>query len=222
MPEIIVTEDGSHSLKMDGEKENYHSTHGALTESLHVFIHHGFNEIIKKHKQARILEVGFGTGLNCLLTLAESIKAKIRAEYHALEPYPVSFELAEKLNYPELIDPNLRKAFETIHSDNELHTRLSDDFTFVKYTQGLHEFRSDEKFDLVYYDAFAPAIVPPLWDLEAFRHVYELMSDDSILVTYCAKGAVKRALREAGFVFESLPGPPGKREMTRGRKLPVN
>lgn len=219
MPTLIVTADGSHSLMMDDKEESYHSRHGALTESLHVFIETGLKYLPQKNVgEIRILEVGFGTGLNCLLTYRET-KGKVPVYYVALEPFPLKAEIYEKLNYPELIGEGYREILLKMHLvEAGEEVALSDRFILQKVKTGLKEFRTDKKFDLVYFDAFAPQHEPLLWTEEVFRHVYDLMNAGGILVTYCAKGDVRRAMKAAGFKVEKLVGPPGKREMTRGER----
>jgi tRNA U34 5-methylaminomethyl-2-thiouridine-forming methyltransferase MnmC len=214
--QLIVTADGSHSLFVPELNEHYHSVHGAVQESMHVFIDAGLRYVEGK-KELNILEVGMGTGLNVLLTL---LNAKTQVRYHALEAYPITPVTVEALNYPDLLNcVHLKPAFRLVHScEPEAHTGLSSHLNFVKHITKLEDFRSTEQFDLVYFDAFAPRVQPELWTRQVFEHLFSMMGEGGALVTYCAKGEVKRNLKAAGFSVEALPGPKGKREMTRAVK----
>lgn len=219
MPELIITSDGSHSLRMDDKEESYHSKHGALTESLHVFIQNGLREKLKEQDQASILEIGLGTGLNCLLTCMELFNLESKVDYIALEPFPLEAGLWKQLNYPVLLGKGAKEILSKIHeSEFDEEFLLLENVRFEKRKSGLMDFMSDRKFDLIYFDAFAPAVNPELWSETAFRKLYSLMNPGGILVTYCAKGEVKRTMKAAGFKVETLAGPPGKREMTRAVK----
>lgn len=216
-PELVTSGDGSHTLKVAELKEHYHSHKGALCESEHVFIKAGLEALQKD--EIRLLEVGFGTGLNALLSALNSSYHHL--EYHTLETFILEFETIEKLNYPELIGgENTGKLFREIHLSNwnELVT-INERFSIQKIHKRLQDFESTELFDLVYYDAFAPHAQPELWDLSIWQKLFEMINTGGTIVTYCAKGQVKRDMKAAGFDVESIPGPPGKREMTRARKL---
>jgi tRNA U34 5-methylaminomethyl-2-thiouridine-forming methyltransferase MnmC len=221
---LITTEDGSHSIRVPGLNENYHSTHGAIQESRHVFIEMGWKEIIKEnynHQPLNIFEMGFGTGLNALLTLIESETAGISVSYHGLEAYPLEKELIGQLNYGKLVDNGYwQNEFTALHDApwNE-SVRISDHFTLIKENNSLRDFIGNAYYDLVYFDAFAPDVQPELWTADIFRNLYSKMNPGAILVTYSCKGQVKRNLRTAGFEIEKLPGPPGKREMLRARHI---
>lgn len=220
MPELIITGDGSHSLRMDDQSETYHSRHGALTESDHVFIKNGLQFIMQKKRRIDLLEVGFGTGLNCLLTLIECKKNPDSSiNYFALEPYPAQPDLIKQLNYTGLLDRSLGPAFMQMHQHISSPVMISEQLQLSRTTETLNNFETEHRFDLVYFDAFAPSVQPELWSEEVFRRLFSLMKEDSVLVTYCAKGSVKRAMKAAGFKIESLQGPPGKREMTRAIKV---
>jgi tRNA U34 5-methylaminomethyl-2-thiouridine-forming methyltransferase MnmC len=210
---IITTTDGSHTIKNELTGDTYHSIHGAIQESNHVFIHSGLNYFLQSnHKEViRILEVGFGTGLNALLTL--NAGENVAIEYTTLEPNPLSPEIYEALNFEN------REMFLCIHQAPwEKPQHIVSRFTLVKHQANLQQASFPENyFDLVYYDAFAPTSQPELWTLEIFQRIRSVMTSPSVFVTYCAKGQVKRDLKTAGFTVESIPGPPGKREMIRAK-----
>jgi tRNA U34 5-methylaminomethyl-2-thiouridine-forming methyltransferase MnmC len=207
--ELVQTADGSFTLFIPEVEETYHSKHGAVQESMHVFIENGLFQFNKN--EIRILEVGMGTGLNASLTLHH---AKGNVHYVALEPYPLSKEVLIRLE--EQSNSFFEMKFHESKSGEIVS--VSDCFSFVRMEVGLEEFQSEEKFDIIYYDAFGPRVEPGLWTLERMQQCFELLNEGGVLVTYCAKGEVRRNLQAAGFVVERLPGPPGKREMLRGRK----
>ncbi len=216
--ELRQTADGS-STFFDAElNEHYHSTNGALQESNHIFIGCGFNALT--HPALNILEVGFGTGLNVWLTALSAAAKNIRVAYTSLEKFPLSAEDVALLNYPNASKTKEEAAlFYAIHeSDWEIAQQLTPHFNLLKLTCDLQDFTSTEKFNLIYFDAFAPAVQPELWTEQIFRSMYGALEPGGILVTYCAQGQVKRNMKAAGFSIERLPGPPGKREITRAVK----
>jgi tRNA U34 5-methylaminomethyl-2-thiouridine-forming methyltransferase MnmC len=218
---LVATADGSHSLYLPAVDEHYHSARGALQESRHVFIGNGYRAAVGLPRAALcVLEVGFGTGLNALLTWECSRYGSLPVAYTALEPYPLDEQLIGRLNYPEqLAAPDARAAFDTMHRCNwGSAQRLDERFTLQKLPCRLAEFEPQGYFDLVYHDAFSPAVQPELWTSEVFARLAGWMSPGAVLVTYCAKGEVRRHLRSVGLTVEKLPGPPGKREMTRARR----
>lgn len=218
--EFRITADGSHTLYVPHLDETYHSKHGAIQEALHVFIGAGFNYF--KKPQLKILEVGFGTGLNAFLTLLESEKIDVITNYTGIEAFPLDNNVVQQLNYTDKLSLKDKEIelFGQLHKvEWESYQQITKNFTLNKLKVELGEFNSIEKFDIVYFDAFGPQVQPEMWTLSIFEAIYNLLSQDGILVTYCAKGSVKRALKEVGFKVESLPGPPGKREMTRAVKL---
>ena len=222
-PVIYKTDDGSDTLFNPALGEHYHSTFGAVQESVHVFIEAG----LKKCGQTdlTIFEVGFGTGLNAFLTLLEAIQTKQRVRYITVEKYPLTRAIWEVLNYSEIIPNSDAQLFVKLHEaawDNEV--RITDQFTILKLSSGLEEvdYLRLPKFDLVYFDAFSPDKQPELWETSVFRQISEHCSVDGKFVTYCAKGVVRRSLTEAGFLAERIPGPPGKREMLRGTKTNIH
>lgn len=216
--EIEKTADGSYTLFVPELDEHYHSVKGALTESEHIFINMGL-----KHSSAptpRILEIGFGTGLNAFLTSLEAEKDNRSIFYTTIEKYPLDMETIKLLDYPELIAPEESKLFYSIHNAgwNSPQT-ISGNFTIEKIEGDFTEYRFRNGYDIIYFDAFAPEKQPEMWSQTLFNNLYEILNDDGILTTYCAKGAVRRMLQEAGFIVERLPGPPGgKREILRGTK----
>lgn len=221
---IIITEDGSHSVSIPEMNVTYHSVHGAVQESMHVFIEAGLlfgSERFHRSEPFSILEIGFGTGLNALLTFIEIQKEKeLNIHYTAIELFPLQIEEYSQLNYCEALnETNLQEYFNTMH-EGEWGTdiRISEQFILSKVNQSLPDFKPDRLFDVVYFDAFAPAVQPELWTKEVFELLYNNMSPQSILVTYCCKGDVRRAMIAAGFSVEKIPGPPHKREMLRAIK----
>ncbi len=220
-PTIIVTEDGSKTLYLPELNEHYHSSHGAVAESKHIFIDAGFKVMFGKACSLTILEMGFGTGLNALMTFFEarhSGKKNGKVHYVAAEAFPVERSIWTQLDYPlQFQDTDAGDIFMKMHdSPWDLPYFISDDFVLNKVKASFEDLEfKEESFDLVYYDAFAPDIQPELWSDEMFARVFKAVRPGGILVTYSAKGFVKRALQMAGFVVESLPGPKGKREITR-------
>ena len=220
--QLITSEDGSHTLVSDRFGVSYHSTHGALQESITVFLaaglHYARHNFLSKIK---ILEMGFGTGLNALLTQIEAEKYKRSISYNTIEAYPISLKEALSLNYIDILngDETFRNSFEFMHTSKSLEQlQLSQYFSFKKHLCKIQDLEPDEKYNVVYYDAFAPTTQPELWDEPMMKRIYDLLEDQAVFVSYCAKGSFKRALKAAGFIVEPLPGPPGKREMTRAIK----
>ena len=218
--EVILTEDGSHTLRVEEIDECYHSTHGAAQESMHIFIDAGLRMFLSDgSREVNILEIGFGTGLNAYLTLIEAGKLGVQIHYTALELYPLSVNDAMRLNYPEYLGSD-RAIFEKIHhlswnKDNDVTPYFSLNKINCDYTN----YELSGLYDVVYFDAFSPEKQPEMWSEDCFRKIYGCAGDGAVITTYCAKGAVRRAMGVAGFLMERLPGPPGKREILRGRKI---
>jgi len=211
---ITITADKSPTLYVPKLDEHYHSVNGALQESIHVFINAGLKQI--KKESINILEIGFGTGLNVLLTINESQKNKQKIYYETLEKYPLSDDIIEELQKSELLNSDI---FKKIHSAEwEKEINISDNFILRKRQADLIDFMPDKKFDLIYFDAFAPDKQPELWTEEIFIKLYNETNENGILVTYSAKGTVKQALRSAGYLVKRLPGPAGKRHMVQAVK----
>lgn len=226
MHEITPTEDGSVTLYVPQLNEHYHSVHGAIQESQHIFLGAGMGyflttwpERITPLHPLHILEAGFGTGLNVYLTLVRAEELQVPVCYHSLEKYPLSPEESTLLNYAELINFPNKNLFQELHrcSWGKEH-QLTSHFRFCKHQEDFRNIGFQGQFDLVYYDAFNPDVQPHLWTTKVFERFYEAMRPESLLVTYCVKGTVKQALRSVGFTLKRLPGPPGKREMLRARK----
>jgi len=218
--EFVISEDGSHTLFVPELKEHYHSTHGAINESKHVFINAGLHKALEGKQKINILELGFGTGLNALLTFVEVKQKDCFVNYTSYETYPLEEAIYSKLNYPDLISGNVKDVFLQMHKaswNKEFH--ISENFVLNKINDKIENLsEKSEKYDLIYFDAFAPDIQKELWTEELFNKIFNVMNPGGILVTYSAKGIVKRALKSAGFVLENLPGPIGKREITRAVK----
>jgi tRNA U34 5-methylaminomethyl-2-thiouridine-forming methyltransferase MnmC len=220
-PEIIITGDGSHTLYVPTLHEHYHSTFGAINESLHVFIKAGFLETSGSSKEINILEIGFGTGLNALLTWMEAERIPVKVNYVAIEPYPLDADVWSALNHPDCFCTfSYRKIYHRLHEMGwESEEQISPFFSILKTRSLLEDYLPEpDKFDLVYFDAFGPDVQPELWTEEIFRKIFLSLKKGGILVTYSAKGSVRRALKNAGFLVEKIPGPPGKREITRAIK----
>lgn len=219
--QLIISDDGSHTLISEQFGVSYHSTHGAIQESITVFLaaglHYARHHFLSKIK---ILEMGFGTGLNALLSMMEAEKYKKTISYNTIEAFPISMDEAKSLNYIKLLKcENLRPQFESMHQSKSLdQLQLSKHFAFRKHICKIEDLIPQEKYNVVYYDAFAPTSQPELWDETMMKYIFNLLEEEAVFVSYCAKGSFKRALKAAGFIVESLPGPPGKREMTRAIK----
>jgi len=217
-PEIITTEDGSHTIYLPELGEHYHSVHGAIQESEHIFIKCGLRTCYAD--SLNILEAGFGTGLNAFLTAIEASLQKKRIHYTAIEKYPLSGSVTGKLNYKEFFPDGYSFLFDMIHSAQWNRVEIiTDYFNLNKVECDLAEYETVEKFDLIYFDAFGPDKQPEMWTDEIFRKISEMSSRGGILVTYSAKGNVRRSLKGAGFDVSLLPGPPGKRHIIRAVKI---
>ena len=212
------TADGSYTLYVPELDEHYHSVKGALTESQHIFIDMGL-----KHSSVtspHILEIGFGTGLNCVLTLLEAKESQRHVHYTGIERYPLNEEIIRKLNYPSIIGKECEEDYFAIHQAPwEEDVCLSPWFTLHKMEGDFTHYSFEQKYDIIYFDAFAPEKQPEMWEQSLFDNLYQVLNEGGILTTYCAKGVVRRMLQTAGFKVERLPGPPGgKREILRATK----
>ncbi|MEX1239258.1 MAG: tRNA (5-methylaminomethyl-2-thiouridine)(34)-methyltransferase MnmD [Cyclobacteriaceae bacterium] len=218
--EIITTSDGSHTLRNTDLNETYHSRHGAIQESVHVFIRSGLDFFCDRFEVSpiRILEVGFGTGLNALLTLQWTLKRNREIHYTSLETHPLPEVIVSHLNYPDVIGS--AEHFSKLHAAPwDSDTVISPFVILRKVKESLQDVSlAPSSFDIVFFDAFAPSKQPGIWDISLLRKVAIAMKPNGVFVTYCAKGQVKRDLREIGLVVETLPGPPGKEQMTRAGK----
>ena len=218
---IIKTGDGSDTITIPEMNVSYHSKHGAIKESMHVFIEAGLRywwglnpERQSKDQPINIFEMGFGTGLNAFLTAIEAIEKGIKVYYEAIEQFPVSKEEVGELNYTGLL--RHESLFRGIHECtwNE-ESKLNEYFTLTKSTGDLINYSTNQTFHIIYYDAFAPTAQPELWSEDIFRKLHSMLFEGGVLVTYCSRGSVRRAMQAAGFVVDKIPGPPGKREMVR-------
>lgn len=222
---IIITEDGSTSIALIGQNESFHSIYGAIQESKHIFIENGLKIIARNRRGIKIIEMGFGSGLNALLTFLYGTKHDLEIDYMGIEAFPLENTLIEKLNFPELLDLNESETmlFNKLHFDAwNKSIQLSLNFKIEKRLEKLENVTlKKEDFDLVYFDAFNPDYQPELWTEQIFRKLYLAMKPGGILMTYSAKGKVKRALKTAGFELNALPGPKGKREITQAIKIRI-
>jgi tRNA U34 5-methylaminomethyl-2-thiouridine-forming methyltransferase MnmC len=219
---IIITGDGSSSISIPEMNVTYHSIHGAIQESRHVFIEAGLKSIspFAAVRRINIFEMGFGTGLNALLTLIESEKLNQEIYYETIEPFPLNNEMIKSLNYCEQLQrSDLQTVFENLHACAwEKEITITPNFLFKKSGTNLLNFGTPGTFgtfELIYFDAFDPNVQPELWTEEIFDKMFSLLQPRGVLVTYSSKGAVRRVMQSAGFNVEKLPGPPGKREMVR-------
>lgn len=221
--EIFKTADGSHSIRLPEWNEQYHSKHGAIQEAEHVFIKSGLvcaHELLTPQNQLAILELGFGTGLNALLTAIYSEHHNLQINYTALEAYPVPEEEWSQLNYPkEITDENAQQLFDDIQGASwEQLVEITPNFNLKKQEMFFQDFAEQDQMDTIYFDAFGPRVQPELWEETILRKMYNALRENGVLVTYSAKGSVRRALQQVGFEVEKIPGPPGKREMLRAFK----
>ncbi len=217
---IFETQDGSHSIVSKEYGVSYHSRYGAVQESRHVFIEAGLYAKALAKKDLGILEFGFGSGLNAFLTLLEAAQHGWNIHYEAIEAFPISVEQAIQLNYPTLLGaPHFQSAFLQMHECTpEMNQQLTPFFSFQKKLSRFENVDYPAQFDVVYFDAFAPSVQPELWEAAVLQRAFAALVPGGVFVTYSAKGSVKRTLKSVGFQLETLPGPPGKREMTRGIK----
>ena len=214
--EVVVTNDGSSSIFIPEMNEHYHSSHGAIQEAEHVFIREGIEAISKE--KITIFELGFGTGLNALLTAQFAERNERKVTYHSIEAFPVDLFLVEQLNYPHLLG-DTSGIFKAIHSaDWNTLVTIHEHFALQKIKARIEDFDIESGIDIIYFDAFGPRAQAELWDISILKKMYDVLNEGGVLVTYCAQGQFKRDLKSLGFVVESLPGPPGKREMTRALK----
>jgi len=219
---IITTADGSKTIHLEEWNEQYHSKHGAIQEAVHVFIKHGLIHFFEKTgcQSLNILEIGFGTGLNAFLSCLEADKLPLEISYHGVEAYPVSTDEIDQLNYAQLISKEHSSDFKKIHDSAWGEpVDITSTFKLTKEKLFFSEISDENSFDLIYFDAFGPRVQPELWTESMFNKMHEVLTDHGVLVTYSAKGDVKRALMACGFDVERLQGPPGKRHMLRATKL---
>ncbi|GAB3924251.1 tRNA (5-methylaminomethyl-2-thiouridine)(34)-methyltransferase MnmD [Larkinella terrae] len=214
---IVLTSDGSSSVFNPDVNQHYHSIHGALQESQRVFIELGLYAAFERFGEIRVFEMGFGTGLNALLTLLEAEKNQRTVSYTAVETRPLSLEQARELNFDELLDCHYLKPLHEAPWNRP--ASITPVFELVKYEGRLQDFRTENRFNLVYFDAFAPEAQPELWTQEIFEQLAVMMHPGGLLTTYCSKGTVKRNLQAAGFLVEKHRGPAHKRDVLRAIRL---
>jgi len=216
--EIITTSDGSKTIHIVEWNEQYHSKHGAIQEAYHVFIKSGLS--LFKNRPISILEIGFGTGLNALITLLEAKKQELKITYTGVEAYPVATNELEQLNYiSELKAEMVSEEFQSMHQCKwESDVPITEGFVLHKLQKDFRDLRFENSFDLIYFDAFGARVQPELWTEDIFAKMFRALKVNGVLVTYSAKGSVRRAMQAVGFIVERLPGPPGKREMLRAIK----
>lgn len=215
---IIATADNSKTLLIPELNETYHSTKGALAEANHIFLKEGL--IYSKKNALNIFEMGFGTGLNALLTLEHALENDITIHYDTIEKYPLSFQEAHALGY--LQEDSLTKLenhYQKMFSLEDHSIQLHPNFEFNLFINDLKKINlKDNFYDIIYFDAFGPKVQSNLWTVDIMNKLHQSLKEDGFLVTYCAQGQFRRNLKAAGFEVHSLPGPPGKREMTRAFK----
>ncbi|WP_281232463.1 tRNA (5-methylaminomethyl-2-thiouridine)(34)-methyltransferase MnmD [Flavobacterium gelatinilyticum] len=216
--EIIKTLDGSMTIHLEEWNESYHSKHGAIQEAKHVFIKNGLS--LFENNPVSILEIGFGTGLNAFITFLESEQKQQKIDYVGVEAYPVKAEEVLAMNYvAELNALEFDNIFEKMHKTEwDKKNEISSQFSLTKRKQFFDEINDFEIFDLIYFDAFGYRVQPELWSTEIFQKMYNSLKPNGVLVTYAARGVVKRSMISVGFTVEKLAGPPGKREMFRAFK----
>ena len=219
---IITTSDGSKTIQIEDWDEQYHSIHGAIQEAQHVFIKTGLHHFLNLYQPDKlsILEIGFGTGLNAFITALEAQAHNVQILYEGVEAYPVLAEEILQLNYVSLIDADQQLVFDTLHQIPwaELHP-INTCFSLKKRQQFFTDLEDENIFNLIYFDAFGARVQPELWTESIFKIMFNALKSNGVLVTYAAKGSVRRAMQAVGFVVERLEGPPGKREMLRATKL---
>ena len=211
--EIITTLDGSTTIHLPDWNESYHSKYGAIQEAYHVFIKNGLS--LFKDNSISVLEIGFGTGLNAFITFLEANKNNLLIDYTAVEAYPVTVEEAMKMNYLKELDAQkFDYLFKDMHTSNWGEKLvLNEHFNFIKQKLFFQDIESQNEFDLIYFDAFGYRVQPELWSTAIFQKMYNALKYKGILVTYAARGVVKRSMQEVGFTVKKIAGPPGKREM---------
>ena len=216
--EIIITDDGSTTIRIPDWDENYHSTHGAIQEAKHVFIKNGL-DLFQKQDAISILEIGFGTGLNAFITFLETIN-KEKVNYVGVEAYPISQEEIAQMNYVSELDSEMyQEIFDKMHScDWEKQETISENFHLTKRKQFFQDIEDKNQFDLIYFDAFGFPLQPELWSEVIFKKMYDALLPKGTLVTYACRSSIKNAMLSVGFSIEKLPGAPGKREMLRATK----
>ncbi len=216
---IVFSKDGSHTLFSSRYGEHYHSSFGAIQESRHIFIDAGIKSVAYNSRRVNVFEVGFGTGLNALLTFQYARQHDIIINYFAVEAFPLEERVVSGLNYPRLLQIEPEK-FINMHRAGSKLTEIGPLFNLALMPTTLQTVKLiSNYFDVVFFDAFSPDTQPEMWTASCFEKIYDAMKRGGVLTTYSCKGLVKRALKAAGFFIEKLPGPPGKREFLRAVKM---
>ena len=217
--EIVITGDGSTTIRIPDWNENYHSSHGAIQEAKHVFVTHGL-DVFQNQDEISILEIGFGTGLNAFITFLETL-TKDKVNYVGVEAYPISAAEVAQMNYvSELKAAPYATNFEKMHaSDWEHEIAITTQFNLTKRKQFFQDINDKNQYHLIYFDAFGYPLQPELWSEAIFVKMYEALMPGGVLVTYACRSVIKNAMLAAGFSIEKLPGAPGKREMLRATKV---
>ena len=218
--ELLHTEDGSLTIHLSEWNESYHSKHGAIQEAYHVFIKNGL-DFFADRKQVSILEIGFGTGLNALITLLESQKRAQNINYVGIEAFPVTAAIYNQLNFDILLkaEPQKREFIQLHESEWEKEQPVSPTFTLKKHQMKFEEIIFENQFDLIYFDAFGYRVQPELWSLDIFQRMYKALKTEGVLTTYACRGLVTKNLKQSGFEVQKTQGPIGKREMTIAHKI---
>ncbi len=218
---LLLTDDGSHTILVPGTDITFHSRYGAIQESVHVFIEAGLKYIMNVTPgPLRIFEMGFGTGLNALLTSLEVFDEQRPVTYKSIDAFPLEPVLMQQLNHASLINDNSAQVFDTRIREASWNqqVQINEYFTLEKVETTLEQAVIDTTYHLVYFDAFSPTDQPELWSFESFRKIFDMLLPGGVLTTYCSRSAVRRTMSEAGFKVEKIPGPRGKREMVRAHK----
>jgi len=218
---IIKTKDNSKTLLIPEMNETYHSTNGAIAESKHIYIEHGLKLLLNKNESIHIFEMGFGTGLNAILTLDFSLNNNLFINYTTIEKFPITNQEIIELNYTETLGLNaLKESYDSLHqSTPNQQLIINEQFSFIKHHQDIKTIvLPNNTYDIIYFDAFAPQHQPDLWTIEILQKMYDSLAINGFLITYCAQGQFKRNLKSIGFDVIPLPGPIGKREITKAVK----
>ncbi len=218
--EFFITADGSTSINLPDWNEQYHSKHGAVQEAYHVFIKYGL-DAFADNSEVNLLEIGFGTALNCFITFLEGEKRNLQINYDGVEAYPVTYQESKNLNYIDILQAQKhRDNFDSIHKVSwEEYHQITKNFKLKKRQQKFETIIDKNKFDLIYFDAFGSRVQPELWTENIFQKMYDALKPNGILTTYSAKGSARRAMQKIGFEVEKVPGPLCKREMMRAVKI---
>lgn len=214
---VIETQDGSSTILIEDWGESFHSIHGAIQEAQHVYINNGLRFVFQNNSsKIEVLEIGFGTGLNCFMSLVCCNELNLQVNYTGIEGYPLNKSEWELLNYAEAYEEKYHSIFEKIHDvDWEISNKIAQNFSLTKHAMMFENIDFNNQFDLVYFDAFGYQYQPELWSENIFIKIKKAMKPNGVLVTYACKGEVNRTLKKLGFKIEKLDGPPGKRHMTR-------